>query len=87
MGASRGNTLSMLARQGLLLVAAGLAAGLAGGLGVGRLVSSLLYGIGSFDPITFIVVPLMLICVAGFAILLPAHRATKIDPLVALRYE
>jgi predicted permease len=87
LGASAERTLSMLARQGLSVVGVGLAAGLAAGVAVGRLVSSLLYGVGSFDPITFVAVPIVLVCVTCFAILLPARRATKVDPMVALRYE
>jgi ABC-type antimicrobial peptide transport system permease subunit len=65
----------------------GLAAGVAGSLAVGRLVSSLLYGVGSFDPLTFIAVPLALLFVACFAILVPARHAAKVHPMVALRYE
>jgi predicted permease len=87
LGASAGRMLSTLARQGLGVVGVGLGIGLAAGLAVGRLVSSLLYGVGSFDPLTFITVPLVLASVACFAILLPARRATKLDPMVALRYE
>jgi predicted permease len=87
LGASAIRTLSMLARQGLTAVGVGLAAGLSGGLAVGRLVSSLLYGVGSFDPLTFIAVPIVLVLVACLAILLPARRAAKVGPMVALRYE
>jgi len=87
LGASTERTLSLLARQGLSVVGVGLAAGLAASLAVARLVSSLLYGVGSFDALTFIAVPIVLLCVACLAILLPARRATKIDPMVALRYE
>jgi predicted permease len=87
LGASTERTLSMLARQGLSVVGVGLAVGLAAGLAVGRLVSSLLYGVGSFDLLTFVAVPIVLVCVASLAILLPARRATKVDPMVALRYE
>ncbi len=87
LGASAERTLSMLARQGLGVVGVGLAAGLAASLAVGRLVSSLLYGVSGFDPMTFVAVPLVLACVACVAILLPARRATKVDPMVALRYE
>jgi predicted permease len=87
LGASAQRTLSMLARQGLGTVGVGLAAGLAASLAVGRLVSSLLYGVGSFDPLTFIAVPIVLVLVACFAILVPARRAAKVDPMVALRYE
>jgi predicted permease len=87
LGASVARTLSMLARQGLSTVGLGLAAGLAAGLAVGRLVSSLLYGVRGFDPLTFIAVPALLLCVAGFAILVPARQAAKVDPMVALRHE
>jgi predicted permease len=87
LGASAQRTLSMLARQGLGTVGVGLAAGLAASLVVGRVVSSLLYGVGSFDPLTFITVPIVLVFVACFAILVPARRAAKVDPMVALRYE
>ena len=87
LGASPERTLSMLVRQGLGIVGVGLAAGLAAGLAVGRMVSSFLYGVAGFDPITFVAVPFVLACVACVAILLPARRATKVDPMVALRYE
>ena len=87
LGASTDRTLSMLARQGLGVVGIGLAVGLAASLAVGRLVSSLLYGVGGFDTLTFIAVPIVLVCVTCFAILLPARRATKVDPMVALRNE
>jgi predicted permease len=87
LGASVARTLSMLARQGLSTVGVGLGAGLSASLAVGRLGSSFLYGVGSFDPFTFITVPIVLVSVACLAILLPARRATKVDPMVALRYE
>ena len=87
LGASAERTLSMLARQGLSAVGVGLAAGLAASVAVGRLVSSLLYGVGGFDHLTFITVPIVLVLVACFAILLPARQAAKVDPMVALRYE
>jgi predicted permease len=87
LGASAERTLSMLARQGLSTVGVGLAAGLAASLAVGRLVSSLLYGVGSFDPLTFVAVPVVLVFAACFAILVPARQAAKVDPMVALRHE
>jgi predicted permease len=87
LGATPERTLSMLARQGLTIVGAGLGVGLVASIAVGRLVSSLLYGVGSFDNLTFVTVPCVLSGVAIFAILLPARRATKVDPIVALRYQ
>ena len=68
MGASTERTLSLLAREGLGVVGAGLGAGLAASLVVGRLISSLLYGVGSFDALTFVAVPFVLVCVACVAI-------------------
>ena len=87
LGASAARTLSVLARQGLSTVGVGLGAGLAASLAVGRLVSSLLYGVGSVDPLTFVTVPIVLVFVACLAILVPARQAAKVDPMVALRYE
>jgi ABC-type antimicrobial peptide transport system permease subunit len=87
LGASAARTLSLLVRQGLSTVGLGLGLGLATSLAVGRLVSSLLYGVGSFDPLTFISVPVVLLCVAGLAILVPSHQAAKVHPMVALRHE
>jgi len=87
LGASARRTLSLLAGHGLGMVGVGLAAGLAAGAAVGRLVSSLLYGVGSFDALTFIAAPILLLGAACIAILLPACRAIKVDPMVGLRYE
>ena len=87
LGASVARALSLLARQGLSTVGVGLGVGLAASLAVGRLVSSLLYGVGSFDPLTFMAVPVVLLCVACIAILVPARQAAKVDPMVALRHE
>ena len=79
LGASTARTLSMLARQGLGVVGVGLAVGLAASLAVGRLVSSLLYGVGSFDLLTFIAVPVVLVFVAGLpSFCLPAGRRRSI---------
>ena len=87
LGASANNALGLLARQGLTVIAIGLFAGLVGSLAVGRLVSSLLYGIGSVDQLAFVCVPLVLAAVASAAILLPARRATRVDLMEALRFE
>jgi len=87
LGASAGKTLTLLARQGLRTVGVGLGIGLAASLGVGRLVSSLLYGVRSVDPVTFVTVPVVLLGVACLAIFAPARQASKVDPMVALRHE
>jgi putative ABC transport system permease protein len=77
----------MILRQGLLLSLAGVALGLIGALGLARLLQSLLYDVSASDPLTFGVVALSLIVVAMLACLIPARRATKVDPMIALRYE
>jgi len=87
LGARPADILRLIVGQGLLLVLAGVAIGLAGALGLMRFISSLLYGVGSADPLTFISVSMGLTAVALIASYIPAHRATKVDPMVALRYE
>jgi predicted permease len=87
LGAQRGQILSLMLRQGLLLVGIGLAIGLALSFGVTRFLGSLLFQISSFDPITIGGVCLLLAGVAGIACYLPSRRATTVDPLIALRYE
>lgn len=85
LGARPNNVLGLVLRQGLGLVAAGLALGLLGSLGLSRLLSGLLFQIQPHDPATFAAVSLVLFCVAAAACLLPARRATTVDPTVALR--
>ena len=87
LGASRANILAMVLARSLRMVAAGTLLGVTSGLAIARTFSSLLFNISPHDPATFIVVPLLLICVALLATFLPARSATRVDPLVALRYE
>jgi putative ABC transport system permease protein len=87
LGASRGNVLWLVLLNGLVLTGIGLIIGLGGSLALTRLMSSLLYGVGARDPITLVTVGLVLAAVATMACFLPARKATKVDPMVALRYE
>jgi putative ABC transport system permease protein len=87
LGASRKDVLQMITSQGMRLALIGGAIGLALSLALAKVVSSLLIGISGYDLTTFVVVSALLAAVAFIASLLPARRATKVDPLVALRYE
>ncbi len=87
LGAERRDVLRLVVRQGLTLTAIGLALGLLGALAVTGTMQSLLYGIRSTDPLTYVVISLVLAVVAAIACWVPARRATRVDPMVALRYE
>lgn len=87
LGAESRGVLGMVTRQGLALAGVGLIAGLALAYAGARYLASFLYGLSPTDPFTFVVVPLVLLAVACVAIVVPARRAAKVDPLVALRYE
>jgi ABC-type antimicrobial peptide transport system permease subunit len=87
LGASTRDVLKLVLRSGMLLVLIGAALGLAGAYAVTRVMASLLFDVTPTDAATFIVVPAILLLVALVACLVPARRATKVDPLVALRYE
>jgi len=87
MGAEAGDVLRLVVGQGLRLALLGVTGGAIGALALTRLIRGLLFGINSFDPITFAVMSLMLVAVAVLACVIPAKRAVKVDPLIALRYE
>ena len=87
LGASRGNVLVLVVRHALLLAAVGTAIGIAGALLLSRLMASQLYGVRPTDPVTFVTVSALLMIVAVAASYLPARRAMRVDPMVALRYE
>jgi predicted permease len=87
LGASFGDVLRMIIGKGLLLSFAGIAIGLCGALAVTRVMSSLLYGVSPTDPITFLVITALLASVSLAASYIPARRAAKVDPMIALRHE
>ena len=87
LGASTGDILKLVVGQGMRMVAAGLVLGLLASLALTRVMSSLLFNVSATDPATFILVSLLLAVVAFLASYLPARRATRVDPMVALRYE
>jgi putative ABC transport system permease protein len=90
LGAEKRTVFRMVIGEGLRLALIGLALGVAASLILNRLLSSfsnLLYGVRASDPLTFLAVSLLLTGVAVFACYVPARRATRVDPMVALRYE
>lgn len=87
LGASGRDVLRLTLGEGLGITLIGVSVGVAVALGVSRLIASYLYGVSAYDPITFISVALLLIAVALLACYLPARRASRVDPMVALRYE
>jgi len=87
LGAPRGSILKMVVRQGMAMAGAGIAAGLAGALALTRVMASLLFGVSTTDALTFCAVAAFLTAIALLASYVPAWRATRVDPLIALREE
>ena len=87
LGADAWHVLKLVVREGMVLVAIGMGLGIACALAAGGLLKSVLYGIGAIDPVAFLGVPLLLAAVALLANVIPARRAARVDPMVALRYE
>jgi putative ABC transport system permease protein len=87
LGADRGTIVGMIVKSGVLLTGVGVGIGIVAALLLTRLIASLLYEVSPSDPITFFGVPAALITMAIIASYVPARRAAKVDPMVALRYE
>ena len=87
LGAARSRVLGLVVSQGMALAGAGVVIGLLAAFGLTRLLSTQLYGVSATDPVTFVLVSGLLVGVALLATLLPAMRATRVDPVVALRDE
>ena len=87
LGAQRRDMLGMMLRESLAMAAIGIAVGLLGAFAATRLLSALLFGVGTTDLLTYGAVVLLLSAAALFAAFFPARRAMKIDPVIALRYE
>ena len=87
LGAQSGDLLRLVIRQGMRLVVIGVALGLAGAAAISRVVSSLLFGVSPLDATAFVGVSMLLAVVAMLACYLPARKAMKVDPIIALKYE
>jgi putative ABC transport system permease protein len=87
LGAGRARIERMILRQGFLLIAVGIAIGLGVALAVSRVVVGVFRGVSATDPLTFVSVTVLLLAAALAGCLLPARRATRVDPMIALRYE
>jgi putative ABC transport system permease protein len=87
LGAQRGDVLKMIVGQGAKMALLGVAFGIAAALALTRLMSGMLFGVTPTDPLTFFAVAALLVAVALLACYIPARRASRVDPVVALRYE
>ena len=87
LGAQTGDVLTLILKQGLALTLIGIIIGLAGAFALTRVMSGLLFRVGTTDPATFAAIVLLLGVVALIACYIPARRATRVDPMIAMRYE
>jgi putative ABC transport system permease protein len=87
MGAAQASILRMILRQGVWIISVGLLLGIALAVAIARLVGDFISGVSPYDPLTYLTVSGVLCAVALFACYVPARRATRVDPMVALRYE
>jgi putative ABC transport system permease protein len=87
LGAQASQVKNMVVRQGMTLAIVGVAIGLGAAFGLARFIATFLFGVGKWDPVVFVAVPGVLTLVALIAVWLPARRASRVDPILALRYE
>ena len=86
LGASSKDVLRMVLGEGMRTTLIGVGFGIAAAIGLTRLIAKVIYGVGATDPVTFAAVAALLICVALLACYIPARRAMRVDPIIALRY-
>ena len=87
LGAQASQVRNMIVRQGMVLAIVGVAIGLGAAFGLARFIATFLFGVTKRDPLVFVGVPAVLTLVALLAVWLPARRASRVDPIIALRYE
>jgi ABC-type antimicrobial peptide transport system permease subunit len=87
LGANRKDVMNLILKHGIMLAIVGVTIGIVASFALTRLMSDLLFGVSPTDPATFIVIPIVLIFVAFISCFFPARSATKVDPIVALKYE
>ena len=87
LGAQGANIRNMVVRQGMVLAGIGVAIGMGGAFGLTRFLAGFLFGVKAWDPAAFVATPLLLSAIALLAVWIPAYRATRVDPVTALRFE